>query len=395
MSFADTYGGTEPEMVSVEPDANKVCVKTTRYILKKHIHMSPSIEVDTTLTIPTINSNAGKYYNEKCKDKVEMTVKEWIQKFPKDVETQTDIILADTRSEGTQYMKVDTVESLEEDRIPIREDYESLFLSLIKTLLQFHTKFGSNKNNNKQGKEIAVKMLNLATSLFEVECITNEQVDEQLVSTYTGTQTLEVRSQSKTIGPSADLYNLSEENTPKENTSTIMSSDTNIESRAVISLSTSTMSQQQTNECLEYIPDPLGLLPKFIDTPWYDDTYVDKDIEGYEWYLLPPYIHLMLNNSDKIDLLQMSKPNLGIIGNAYRHIKKTPEGKIEFENLLISLIEKDQWRQMKNKARQQPVYKIIQTHESYYSRLLIHHGTIGRLFRSQGGMNGICSLLSG
>jgi len=29
--------------------------------LKKHIYMSPSIEVDTALTIPTISSNAGKY----------------------------------------------------------------------------------------------------------------------------------------------------------------------------------------------------------------------------------------------------------------------------------------------------------------------------------------------
>jgi len=206
---------------------------------------------------------------------VEKAVKEWIQKFPNDAKTQTDGILADTRCETTQYMNEDTVETLEVDRIPIREDYESLCLSLIKTLLQFHTLFGSNKNNNKQGKEIAVKMMNLATSLFEEECTSNKQVEEPLVSAYTGATTLEARSQSKHIGPSADLIDSSEENTPTENTSTIMSSETNIESRAVISLPTATMSQKQANESLESIPNPLGLLSEFIDTPWNDDTYVD------------------------------------------------------------------------------------------------------------------------
>jgi len=84
-----------------------------------------------------------------------------IQKFLQDSETQTERILADTRCEATQYMKEDTVEILEEDRIPIREDCEISCLSLIKTLLQFHLRIGSNKNKNKQGKEIAVKMMNL------------------------------------------------------------------------------------------------------------------------------------------------------------------------------------------------------------------------------------------
>jgi len=62
MSIAESYGGTVPEMVTVESDAKKVCFKITRHILKKHIHMSPSTEVDTALTIPTISSNAGKFY---------------------------------------------------------------------------------------------------------------------------------------------------------------------------------------------------------------------------------------------------------------------------------------------------------------------------------------------
>jgi len=101
--------------------------------------------------------------------------------------------------------------------------------------------------------------MNLATSLFEEECITNKQVDER--KAYIGTTTLEVRSQSKSIGPSADLINSSE-----ENASTIKSSEANVESLVVISLPTPTTSQQQTNESLESIPDSLGLLPKIIDT---------------------------------------------------------------------------------------------------------------------------------
>jgi len=71
--------------------------------------------------------------------------------------------------------------------------------------------------------------------------------------TYTGTKTLDFRSPCKSIGPSADLIDSSEESTPKENTSTIMSIEANDESRLVISLSTPTKSQKQTNESLESV----------------------------------------------------------------------------------------------------------------------------------------------
>jgi len=49
MSLASRYGGMIPRSQLVAPNALIVCVKTTRYILKKLVFVSPALKVDTTL----------------------------------------------------------------------------------------------------------------------------------------------------------------------------------------------------------------------------------------------------------------------------------------------------------------------------------------------------------
>jgi hypothetical protein len=66
MSLASRYGGMIPRSQSVAPNASKVCVKTTRYILKKHVFVSPALKVDTTLPSTTVTSIAGNTYDTAC-----------------------------------------------------------------------------------------------------------------------------------------------------------------------------------------------------------------------------------------------------------------------------------------------------------------------------------------
>jgi len=53
MTIANTFGDTIPKFKEVQRDVKGVCLKTTRYILKKHVHLSPII-VDTSLPNPII-----------------------------------------------------------------------------------------------------------------------------------------------------------------------------------------------------------------------------------------------------------------------------------------------------------------------------------------------------
>ena len=49
MTIADKYGGTIPKARKLDNTVDRVCVKTTRWIVKKHAHVSPSITVDRKL----------------------------------------------------------------------------------------------------------------------------------------------------------------------------------------------------------------------------------------------------------------------------------------------------------------------------------------------------------
>jgi len=77
------------------------------------------------------------------------------------------------------------------------------------------------------------------------------------------------------------------------------------------------------------IPDPLGIIETMIGAEWYDKSYRTR-IDGYKWYLSPPYLHLLLHYDDKIDLLHMFEPTPTVLDDAYKNITITPEGKKRF-----------------------------------------------------------------
>jgi len=60
--------------------------------------------------------------------------------------------------------------------------------------------------------------------------------------------------------------------------------------RAQNTLKITKENQTINKEIVEGLLDPKGLISKFLVIPWHDTSYVNQDIEGYPWYLLPPYI---------------------------------------------------------------------------------------------------------
>ena len=78
MTISERYGGIEPVPIEVKADAKSVRVKTTSYILKRLVNMSPSIEVDTSLSRLLVCVNTGEDYNDKVKEKVEAAVAKWV-----------------------------------------------------------------------------------------------------------------------------------------------------------------------------------------------------------------------------------------------------------------------------------------------------------------------------
>ena len=449
ISLAERYGGTKTSPNKTDLSTKKVCLKTTRFILKKHTHISPSVDVDAELPEPLATVNAGKYYNDECKKSLEETIQEWMNDAPKDIGNQTEEILTSMCDASTQYSTNDIDASVRETPKPAEEQYEELNQSILKALLSFHAKHGSSKKNDKRGQEIAESMINLTELLFKDQSTdtnrtsntsTNmssnntestdtlahtedvetakqvenrqeaviESVEMDLVkassrllvttnvpkpvsllpcedqSIETNRQTitevnavpsnsvrvanptnaelneenqLRKRKHDKVI-ESADRnseeitstqendYNFSKENEPSESPMI-----TEAEAASILAKRMQTIAE---------LPDPKGLLGKLVTAEWYDQTYVDKDIEGYPWYFLPPYIYILLNHSDQIDLFKIEKPASGLLSHAYRNITLDNEGRYQFVSKVIRLLEKHQERYMVKKAKEHP---LIANHE--------------------------------
>jgi len=68
MSLTARYGGSIPRTQSINPDDEAVCVKTTRWVLKQHTHLSPALKVHRhDLPFITSTSLAGANYHERAR----------------------------------------------------------------------------------------------------------------------------------------------------------------------------------------------------------------------------------------------------------------------------------------------------------------------------------------
>ena len=83
-------------------------------------------------------------------------------------------------------------------------------------------------------------------------------------------------------------------------------------------------------ELRKHLPDPRDMFRKFLSIPWYDTKYFGKKIEGYEWYSIPPYIHLFINKKDEIDLQEFTEPTEDIVTSLWRKVYHTDSVREKF-----------------------------------------------------------------
>jgi len=94
---------------------------------------------------------------------------------------------------------------------------------------------------------------------------------------------------------------------------------------------------------LNNLVDPLDLLNDFANTSWNDSKYRDMKFKEYDWYLLPPYIQLLLNHKESIDLLSMPEPTSAVLDEVYSMII-TIHNEETFYSILMTHIEKNHLR---------------------------------------------------
>ena len=94
---------------------------------------------------------------------------------------------------------------------------------------------------------------------------------------------------------------------------------------------------------LDNLIDPLDLLNDFANTSWNDSKYRDKTFKEYDWYLLPPYIQLLLHHKESIDLLSMPEPTPTVLDEVYS-MMSTIHNEETFYSILMTHIEKHHLR---------------------------------------------------
>jgi len=80
MSLSARYGGTSQRVQFINSSDEAVCVKTTRWVLKQHTHLSPALKVNEHVFPNTSTSLAGVNYHEKARVTMENAVKEFYRK---------------------------------------------------------------------------------------------------------------------------------------------------------------------------------------------------------------------------------------------------------------------------------------------------------------------------
>jgi len=100
MSIASKYGESYPRQHIISPTEKRVCVKTTRYLLKKLAHMSHAVEVVSDVKPTIIRNQLGDDYNEESKLAWEKIVQKWVNQQSKDFSTQYSV--GDFTHDGSQ-----------------------------------------------------------------------------------------------------------------------------------------------------------------------------------------------------------------------------------------------------------------------------------------------------
>jgi len=87
--------------------------------------------------------------------------------------------------------------------------------------------------------------------------------------------------------------------------------------------------------------DSLNMLNTFANTAWNNNIYRNQKFKDYDWYLYPPYIQLLLNHQESIELLNMAEPSTTVLDNIYK-LTNTIHTEEDFYNILKTRIEENQ-----------------------------------------------------
>ena len=165
MTLAKRYGGVIPSLPNVDPKADKLSVKVTRWITKKHVHVFPMINVYPKSVIPRTSSSATTNYDEECMETTAEIVRDYIDKLERpEVSTETDEpVMIDFSS---QCCPSDLANTNPEPTHPELVDYESFCSDMFKNMIAFYSQWKKLQKDSSTCNEEFHLIQDIATKIF-------------------------------------------------------------------------------------------------------------------------------------------------------------------------------------------------------------------------------------
>ena len=330
MSLTARYGGTIPRAQTINPDDEAVCVKTTRWVLKQHTHLSPALKVHRNdLPFITSTSLAGVNYHERARVTMENAVNGFYNTIASKIRIET----------GTQ---CDLQDSTSQNK-----ELQQLCIEMVTKILNMYTKRINLDNKDKDHSAKLQSTLEMLKDTLSSEALNSTTTNDLSCTTSTDYFII------------AQCREISSSNDNKISDTTVTTGDTDCqESESSIY---SLIDNAILNKSFKRVPnsrelyamikkmhpklyrfsDPHDLIPTFLTTEWDTKVLYCANSEEYPWYLHVPYIHLLIYHRDSIDLTIMCEPPPSILEEAYNNLVHTSNGKELFYAKLMKLLEKN------------------------------------------------------
>jgi len=208
MTLPRRYGDRVPILPKIDPNDEKLSVRVTRWITKKHVHVFPMVKVNTKLPNQPMLSLAGINYEEECS---EATLKV-IQKYIEDLEvsettdssTETDIpIVLDAL---TQCSAADFDNPTLGPIYPQLHNYESLCKDMLMNMLKFYSSWNSLQYNGTNSITAFQEIQNNVNNIFfPISSTTSSTVSESMSEKAFSNPSLSINSTTLFDGVSQDI----------------------------------------------------------------------------------------------------------------------------------------------------------------------------------------------
>jgi len=322
MSLTARYGGTIPRSQVINSDDEAVCVKTTRWVLKQHTHLSLALKVHKhDLPFVTSTSLAEVNYNERGRETMEYAVKGFYNtKAAKlRIETCTQCDLQDSTLQN--------------------KELQQLCIEMVTNILNMYTKRINMENKDRDNNVKLKSTLEMLKDTLFLESLNSTTSDYHSGTTST----------DYILIPQCKKNSMKNDNQAPKG---VVPAEV-MDSLASESSVTATKKFQRVPNSKElYVmirtlhpklyrfSDSLDLIPIFLTTAWDSKVLYLANSGDYPWYLHVPNIYMLLYYRDSIDLTIMCLPPRSILEEAYRTLVKTSNGKELFYAKLMKLLEK-------------------------------------------------------